>query len=311
VALAVDKAAIKPTIYEHKEFAKFIGEMNQHFAEWREKQSKTLRKLDKDMRPKAVIAKLSEDILAHYEDQPLIDKYAVFQHVMDYWDSTMQDDCYLISADGWKAETYRVIEKDKRGKEKDKGWACDLVPKELIVAAYFAADQEAIRDMTEKMEAAAACMAEIEEEQGGDEGYFADFEKVNKAAVVARAKNIKKDKDAKEELVILNEWLEQAEIEAELKKSVKAAEAELDAKAYAKYPKLTEAEVKSLVVDQKWLAALDRAIHGELDRISQALSQRVKELAERYETTMQDLGKSVADYESKVATHLKKMGFAW
>ena len=37
-------------------------------------------------------------------------------------------------ADGWEAETYRIIEKDKKGKERDKGWTCDLVPKGLIVA---------------------------------------------------------------------------------------------------------------------------------------------------------------------------------
>ena len=72
----------------------------------------------------------------------------------------------------------------------------------------------------------------------------------------------------------------------DLKKQTPDAEAELDALAYAKYTKLTEAEVKTLVVDNKWLAALDAAIHGEMDRISQAITQRVKELAERYETPM-------------------------
>ena len=75
-----------------------------------------------------MIAALAEDLLAHYTDKPLIDKYDVYQHLMDYWAETMQDDCYLIAADGWKAETYRIIEKDKKGKEKDKGWTCDLVP---------------------------------------------------------------------------------------------------------------------------------------------------------------------------------------
>ena len=69
----------------------------------------------------------------------------LYQHLMDYWATTMQDDCYPIAADGWKAETYRVIETKKRkGKEKDKGWACDLVPKSFIVARYFAKEQEAI-----------------------------------------------------------------------------------------------------------------------------------------------------------------------
>ena len=54
----------------------------------------------------------------------------------------MQDDCYLISADGWKAETYRIIETDKKGKEKDKGWACDLIPKAIIVTRFFEMKRE-------------------------------------------------------------------------------------------------------------------------------------------------------------------------
>ena len=144
VDLAVDKAAIKSTIYGHPEFAAFITSMNAHFAAWRKKSAKTLRQLQVGCHPKQVIAALSEDLLAHYTDKPLIDKYDVYQHLMDYWAETMQDDCYLIAADGWKAETYRIIEKDKKGKEKDKGWACDLVPKALIVARYFAQEQEAV-----------------------------------------------------------------------------------------------------------------------------------------------------------------------
>jgi len=116
VDLAVDKAAIKSTIYGHPEFAVFIRGMNAHFAAWCQKSEKTLRQLKAGCRPKEVIAALSEDLLAHYTGQPLIDKYDVYQHLMDYWADTMQDDCYLIAADGWKAETYRVIERDKKGK---------------------------------------------------------------------------------------------------------------------------------------------------------------------------------------------------
>lgn len=51
---------------------------------------------------------------------------------------------------------------------------------------------------------------------------------------------------------------------------LKDAEANLDAKAYAHYPKLSEAEVKTLVVEDKWLAALEAAIQGEMDRVSRA-----------------------------------------
>ena len=74
-------------------------------------------------------------------------------------------------------------------------------------------------------------------------------------------------------------------------------------------PALTEAEIKQLVVDDKWLAALDRDIHGEMDRVSQQLTQRVKELAERYETPMPQMVNRVADLEAKVNRHLERMGF--
>ncbi|WP_235185956.1 type I restriction-modification system subunit M [Methylomarinum vadi] len=125
--LAVDKAAIKTAIYQHDEFSAFIAGMNAHFDVWCKRSEEKLKDLQAGCHPKDLIAELSEDLLAHYAGQPLIDKYDVYQHLMNYWAETMQDDCYLIAADGWKAETYRIIETDKKGKEKDKGWACDLL----------------------------------------------------------------------------------------------------------------------------------------------------------------------------------------
>lgn len=115
----------------------------------------------------------------------------------------------------------------------------------------------------------------------------------------------------KSEEDVLNEWLNLSTREAELKAAIRVAEMELDEKAYKKYPKLSKDEIKSLVVDDKWMAALDAAIHGEMERISQALTQRVKELAERYETPMPQMVDRVAGLETNVNRHLEKMGFSW
>ena len=52
-------------------------------------------------------------------------------------------------------------------------------------------------------------------------------------------------------------------------------------------------------------------IHGEMDRISQGLTRRVKELAQRYESPLPTLTARVAELESKVSGHLERMGFAW
>ena len=43
----------------------------------------------------------------------------------------------------------------------------------------------------------------------------------------------------------------------------------------------------------------DAAIHGEMDRVSQQFTQRVKELAERYETPMPQMVRRVAELEAK------------
>ncbi len=309
--LTVEKSAIKSVIYEHPEFASFIAGMNAHFAAWREKSAATLKALQPGCHPKEIIGELSESLLAHYGGKPLIDPYDIYQHLMDYWAETMQDDVYLIAADGWKAETTRIVEKDKKGKEKDKGWTCDLIPKALIVARYFAKEQAAIDHLATEQEGVTARLGEMDDESSGEDGAFADFDKVNKGNVAARLKEIATDEDAKEEAAVLNDWLKLNGEEAELKRRLKLAEAALDAQAYAKYPKLTEAEIKTLVVDDKWLAALDAAIHGEMDRVSQQLTQRVKELAERYETPLPQMVSSVAELETTVNHHLQTMGFVW
>ena len=111
------------------------------------------------------------------------------------------------------------------------------------------------------------------------------------------------------ELRVLTEYLTTAKQIDDLKGRIKQAEADLDALAYAKYPKLTEFEIKTLVVDDKWFAALDIAINGEMDRVSQQLTQRVKELAERYETPLPQMANRVSNLEAKVNGHLNSMGF--
>ena len=183
--LAVEKANLKSAIYEHPEFAAFTTNMNAHFAAWRAKTSVRLRQLEIDCHPKEIIAELSEDLLAHYTDKPLINHYDVYQHLMDYWAETMQDDCYLIADEGWKAKPYRIIEKDKKGKEKDKGWACDLVPKQLIVARFFSKEQENVNKLESELENITSQMTELEEENSGEEGAFSELDKVNKANVAA------------------------------------------------------------------------------------------------------------------------------
>jgi len=301
---------VKPAIFGHTEFTAFNQAATRRFADWRAAVTPQLTGFAKDGHPKALIETIAETLLATFKQAPLLDAYDIYQHLMDYWAETMQDDAYLIAADGWVAKPTRIVETDKKGKGKDKGWACDLIPKTLIVARYFAKEQIAIEAKQSELEAATASLAELEEEHGGEEG-FLGADKIAKAEVNARLKETKGDKEAKDEIAILKRWLELAESETVLKRAVKEQEAALDTLAYEKYPKLSEAEIKTLVVDDKWMARLSAAVQGELDRVSQTLTGRIRELAERYATPLPKLTDEVATLAARVQGHLQRMGASW
>jgi type I restriction enzyme M protein len=317
--LTVASAAIKPTIQQHREFQAFTEAMNRHFTKWRDAAAQRLKSLKKGFHPKDLIHG-AEGLLAHYEHQPtsqaLIDPYAVYQHLMDYWDETLQDDAYLIAEDGWKAQTYRVLEIKKNkdgtpGKTVDRGWACDLVPKDLLVQHHFSAEQAKLDKLVVKLESTQTSLTELEEEYSGDDSVFSGFDKINDKEVKSRIKEIGSDLDAEGDLLVLKRWLKFSEEVSALKRDLKTLDVELDAKAYARYSTLSEDEVKTLVVDHKWLATLSIAVNGELDHVSRALNGRVLQLSERYGRTLAELTKQADDSAARVAMHLNNMGFEW
>ena len=304
-------AEVKPAIVGHAEFAAFQQQAVKTFQGWRKSTTPRLQSFGKDGHPKQLIETIATDLLAAFRKMPLLNAYDVYQHLMDFWAEAMQDDCYLISADGWVAKTSRIVETDKKGKSKDKGWTCDLVPKPLIVARYFAKEQAALDAKQAELDAATASLAELEEEHSGEEGALGSLDKIARPEVSARFKEIKGDKEAKDEADVLKRWLDLFEAESSLKRSVKEMDSALDKLAYEKYPKLTEAEIKTLVIEDKWMARLTAAVQGELHRVSQTLTGRIRELAERYATPLPRLVDEVAALSARVEGHLKKMGASW
>lgn len=309
--LKIDSDKVKQSIFEHPEFVAFTKEMDRLFDAWKTESTNYLKSLSTGNKPKEVIYQLSENLLQQYSDKALIDKYDIYQHLMTYWNETMQDDCYIISADGWKAETYRIIVENKAKKKVDKGWTCDLVPKDLVINCYFQTEKQAIEKLEAEKESISAELTELEEEHSGEEHCFAELEKVNKANIQKRLKEIKGETDVAEEIKILKLYLDLLTKQTATNKKIKDAEKELDEKLYAKYPALTEEEVKTLVVDDKWMQTIEKTIKNEIDHISQRLTNRIKELAEGYEMPLPEIDREVIDLGNKVNAHLGKMGFVW
>lgn len=302
--LKIAQEEIKHTIFSHPEFTKYAKTMEVTFATWKEKNTVLLKKLTIGAKPKEIIYGMSEDILATFSKTNLIDKYDIYEHLMEYWAETMQDDMYLIAVDGWKAELAAV--EGKKGEME-----CDLVPKYLVLNRYFASEKQVIEELQAKLDNASREIEELIDENSGEEEYFAGFEKINKASVTAQIKTIKGNPEYAEELKVMEKYLALGEQESETKKKIKEAEKALDAKVIAKYKTLTESEIKVLVVNDKWMATLEQAVKGEMDRISQRLTQRIKELAERYATPLPKLVTETEKLTGKVDAHLKKMGFLW
>ena len=302
----VEASQVKAAIFGHPEFTAFNQQVTQLFGTWKAANTPLLTGIKQGDRPKVLIEMLSESLLETFRSgdaiASLIDPYGVYQHLMDYWAETMQDDAWMIVSDGWKA-----IQDGKPN--------TDLIPPALIVARYFAAEQAAIEQLEAERDAISRQMEEMDEDHGGEDGLLADAKndkgKLTKASVKARQTEIKRNKDAADERKLLDAYADLIEQEAAAGKTVKDAQKALDAKVAAQYAKLTEAEIKALVVEDKWLAALAASVQGELDRVSQALTGRIKQLAERYATPLPKLAGEVETLATRVDEHLTKMGFVW
>ena len=405
---------IKAAILGYREFVAFKDKVNTLFRKWRKAITPRLNGFSQNDHPKLLISTVSETLLATFQAAPLLDSYAIYQHLMDYWVETMQDDAHLIAADGWVAKPQRIIEIDKKGNSKEKGWTCDLVPKPLMIARYFAEEQAALDVLIAKLDGITSSLDELKAEHSGEEGVLKDVstkadaleaytqallelwsendkaaytayiiltEQANEHAAklrelteyryLAALKNYKgrltvkmvKDRLAESsdlaERVVLTSFLEAAiaqkdrskqaaelfaEIEAAykvqlkneplpsnfidfevtvrclelleqqaiIKAQVKQEYLALDKLAFEKYtPPLHVDEIKVLVVDNKWLARLEAELQGELDRVGQTLTSRIRELAERYAAPLPKLMNDLVLLSTRVDDHLKQMGAIW
>jgi len=323
--LKISREQIKAVIFEHPEFTAYTEKLDAVFSAWRSSNAARLKDLDKGCLPKAVIKELAENMLQTYQGKELVDSYAVYQHLMDYWAETMQDDLYEIAADGWEAGKVlvRLTKKvKKKDKEEDKaiaglaGLEGRLLPPELIIQEYFAAEQAALDDLQNKLDSAAAEMESLREEHGGEDGLLAELldggQKITVASLSARIKELRrKTAENAEEWDVLAQYKKLLAEEAHAKAGIKEASAGLENKVIAKYPKLSIEEIKTLTVEKKWLAAVEGRIATELEAISHRLTERIKELAERYAMPLPELVDNVADLAAKVQGHLQKMGYRW
>ena len=294
--LKVENEKIKEAVFEHQEFILYSEEVNAIINGWAERHRDRFLQISSDIDPKVLIHDIAEDILESFSSRTLIDKYDIYQYMMTYWLEEMKDDVYMIVENGWIPDK-------------------DLVPENLVIDKYFNEEKAAIESLEAEKDEITRQKEEFEEENSGEEGYLEEIKNdkgnITKGSLKNRIKDIKDDPDSVEELEVLESYLKLVDDESDANKKVKDAMKALDKKVNEKYKVLTEDEIKTLVVDMKWIPYIVREVNSEMDRISHRLASRITELAERYDETLSQLENEVKSYAEKVEKHLERMGFAW
>ena len=324
VRVKVPVADLKQAVFGNAEFQAFLRKVMGAFEGWRATHQPALKAIKLHDRPKVLIETLSESLLKAFEPVPLVDAYDVYQHLMSYWADIMQDDVYLLVAEGWKGATkLRLMIEDKDAKNNEKPdlkigkakYKSDLIPPSLVVARYLSKEKAALEELQAKAEVLTQEVETFVEENGGDEGLLSevmnDKGKAPKADAEKRLSTIRRGKEFADDRKALEDYLALLEKESTAWKKVGEVQKALDEKTFAQFGKLCEEDIKTLVVDDKWLATLATDVQTELDRVSQTLTGRVKQLAERYATPMPKLVDEVEALSARVDEHLRKMGFAW
>ena len=194
------------------------------------------------------------------------------------------------------------------------------IPPALIVARYFTEEQAAIDGCQSALETAVQKLEAYIEEHTGEDGRLADATNdsgnVTKATVNARLKeltpNLMARSDAQDdEREALEHCLSLIDAKSKADKAVQAAQRTLDEQVLARYATLTGTEIKQLVIDDKWFATIQAAVTGEVQRLTQHLTERVQELEERYAQPLPFLIQEEQEFSMKVEKHLLNMGVDW
>ena len=232
--------------------------------------------------PKKLIIEWSNEILKDAQEcKDFVDAYDTYEILMNYWSEVMQDDCYLISRDGWKVELLPPAKKNATWES----YVCDLLPVDVVVNVSFKSEKDYIAQLKVELEEILASIDEIDEK--------------------LEAEDLDEDLD---EDAIKSDRKKLEQESKKLKKSIKEANEKLTASIVAYYAGLDESTIKQHVVQDKWVDALAKRFAAEQSRVKASIVKNVQDLAKRYAVTLSEVESAVNDLSAKVAKYLSAMG---
>ncbi|HEX7949778.1 MAG TPA: class I SAM-dependent DNA methyltransferase [Candidatus Limnocylindrales bacterium] len=319
LSLRVAANEVQRTVADNADLRKLEELVLGAFHSWRGSASRALSSFRKGDSPKHLIAALGQDMLGAFSGVALVDRYGVYQRLMNYWSATLQDDAYLVAESGWLSATRPHLLVDGKGAKGSHDfelgkhrYSSDLLPASVLVSRFFPSEAAAIRELEARRAAIDEELSEMVELYGRDGGVLEDAIDDNgrlatrllKVTVEELNGSPSDEADDRVPAVALGLVLEHSRIKAELR----MAGAKLDSELAAAYGQLTEETARDLVVEAKWLNAIETSVREELAELTSPMIRRVEELARRYASPLSDVRRSVDEQAKRVESRLHEMG---
>lgn len=314
----VNSENIREIINNHHELDLLKNQLDSIFIQWVDSNKRKLMGINSETKVKSFIKDLSEDLLIKFENFPLIDKYSIYQQLMEYWQNIMQDDVYLIKQEGYlKASRLKQVSEDHdivigNGKNALK-YKSDTIPSSIISEKYFKYDLDKITELTELIERKNEELTELEQDNSGEDELFS--EALSEKEVSSKLKDIKKNKELIEEKLILEQWLSLKHEEKQLKEELKLVYNDLQKKLLEffseKNKELNDDLVINIIVYDKWLNTLKENIDNIFNQLISELANKLQELRNRYGETLNDIEKELNENECDFKKYLEQMGFKY
>lgn len=298
--LNLSKDEVSSTINESSEIKSYIKNVKDKISMWENNIKLILLDLNNEVRVKGIIENISNELLEIFKDDILINKYDAYEYLMNYYDSIMKDDLYMITDSGWIPNlTYAT---DKNGKIKKNEFDSELLPKQIVINKFFNEEQQNIDKNNNELNSLISDFDSLVEENTGDESLFKDDEKVNEKSLKEKKKEAIAD-----ELVIIEKLLENISKQKTYKKEIKELQGILNENIISKYSSLESEECKNIIVNDKWFHSIEERFTNCINNIITNLSSNIIKLEEEYEYTLEGIDSQIKQKEKDLSNLLKDL----
>ncbi len=290
---------IRQEIYKNDEFSAYGDKIDSVFVAWKNKEYPVLASLNETVSAKELIEALAEDILAEFEPMSLIDKYDVYQVLLAYWNEVMNDDVSLIISDpdGYaNARKTEDIEEEitqgkKKGEMKWTGWEPVLIPKDIIIDAFFLDEKHAIEEITELAAETESRLSEMIEEADAESALseVADGGTVKVADLQDKIQSLTQN-------IVTEETMELQNLYDMLPTTKKRLQAYLDRfprckKVVNEKGNITKRAIIDRIIIIRTVECVPESLKDDVNQLKEAIELRNK--ADDYNKTVKELTKSL------------------